>query len=159
MQNDYCKGCNSATESPWSTDALLKISSNINRAIKLTKDGSDESVWDLIVYTKDSLKPGRVCVGNQRNADKTCIKGSSLVSGTYGNDVIRALHAPDNIPYIEFTKNNDDWMNEIDQDYRGNRAYSIEGEYLPGIVHPTLHQLLDFRSFHPEKTNLVVTGV
>ena len=30
MQNDYCKGCGSPTESPWSTDALLKIVPNIN---------------------------------------------------------------------------------------------------------------------------------
>ena len=55
MQNDYCKGCGSPTESPWSTDALLKIAPNINKALELRADGSKHSVWDLVIFTKDSL--------------------------------------------------------------------------------------------------------
>jgi hypothetical protein len=78
---------------------------------------------------------------------------------TYGNEVIRALNIPVEVPFIEFTKNNDDWMNEIHKDYHGNRAYSIENEQLPGILHPTLQDMMSYRSFSPEKTNLFVTGV
>jgi len=50
MQNDYCKGCGSKTESAWATTDVWGIVPNINKALNLKlSDGS--SPWDLILFT------------------------------------------------------------------------------------------------------------
>lgn len=107
------------------------------------------------------MAENRVCVGNQKDSNKKCVHGSSLVSSTFGNKVISALKPPSDVAELYFTKSNDDWLNEIDakKAYSGVRNYALEGENLPSIEHPTLKNLLDFRGFEPEKTNLFVTGV
>lgn len=65
------------------------------------------------MFTKDSLGPNKVCINNEKADDRTCIRGSSLVSNTHGNKVISELVTPVEVPFIEYTKSNDDWLNEI----------------------------------------------
>lgn len=100
-------------------------------------------------------------MGGEKDSSDACVKGSSLVSNTNGNQVISVLQNKLKLPFLEFTKSNDDWLNEISAEisYNGHRAYSIEEETLPGIDHPTLKQMLDYRDFDSAKTNLFVTGV
>jgi len=50
MQNDYCKGCGSSTESLWATTGIMDIVPNVNKALNL-KQNDGSSPWDLIVFT------------------------------------------------------------------------------------------------------------
>ena len=125
--------------------------------MNLRKPRTRESVWDLVIYTKDSLTEHRVCIDNKRGSDGKCTLGSSLVSRSHGNQVIPQLLTPVEVPFISFTKSNDDWLNE--KYYKGTRQFSIEDEQIPGFEHPTLRDMLNYRKFFPEKSNIFVTGV
>lgn len=155
MQNDYCTTCGSETVSPWA-EPILPTAAKINDIMAL-KTPKGESIWDLVVFTKDWLEPGVVCLEQK---ESSCVK-SSLVRDTFGTQVVSQIRKPaDSAAYLEYTKNLDDWFNTMDANMSADHQdhFALNGENIPGNSHPTLRQMLQYRGFTPEKTRMVVTG-
>jgi len=171
VQNDYCKGCGSESESPWARTEVKELLEDITKAIALKKsDGSP--LWDLIVFTRDVLEENYVCADVDHDGQandfkiidekRVCLGGSSLTSGSYGSQVpdeLKSARDMANVPFIEHTKSTADWMTTMNPETSFDGKFKFDAELLESVPQLTLKEKLERKGFAPGKTTIVVTGI
>eukprot|EP00928_Gymnodinium_smaydae_P054385 TRINITY_DN3816_c0_g1_i2.p1 TRINITY_DN3816_c0_g1~~TRINITY_DN3816_c0_g1_i2.p1 ORF type:complete len:414 (-),score=46.19 TRINITY_DN3816_c0_g1_i2:410-1651(-) len=147
MQKDYCLECGTSTVSPWAALSLPEGAEVINKILR-------SEFVHLSVFTKDWLP-------------KTASR-PYLTAGEAGTEILDALYRPPNS--FEFTKDVDDWMNQLDpaSAYDRKYHYALNGETLPrraaaknssDAYRPSLFDVLKASNYLPGNTRLIVTGV
>lgn len=174
MQRDYCIGdaCGEpvSTVSKWASDKTTTV-------VQPIVDLMDKNVYDLVVFTQDSLSEGEVCVENPNGEDwvnGSCVLGSSLVTGSPGWEVIHALTDAAKAEFGEskiifYTKHTDDALNILDGSYQEldvfadgacyptpqeDRKFDVVGDY-----NQPLAEVLRSRGFGIKNANIHAVGV
>ena len=141
MQNDYCKGCGSPTESKWASATVKELAATqgpINQVIQKAHDAGVP--FDMILFTQDWLGDG----------------SPFLTHDTKGAEVIETILNQDDEKSATYTKRADDWMND---GYYNGRLYAIRGEAKKGDSKPRdLGRILREFGYSPSWTSLYVTG-